>query len=54
MPKTGNEIRALFLDYFRRQGHQVVASSSVVPKDDPSLLFSNAGMVQFKNCFLGQ
>ncbi|MBI5523980.1 MAG: alanine--tRNA ligase [Desulfarculus sp.] len=54
MPKTGNQMRELFLDYFRRQGHQVVASSSVVPKDDPSLLFTNAGMVQFKNCFLGQ
>ncbi|CAO0824113.1 alanine--tRNA ligase/DNA-binding transcriptional repressor [Desulfarculales bacterium] len=54
MAQTGNEIRALFLDYFRRQAHQVVASSSVVPKNDPSLLFSNAGMVQFKNCFLGQ
>ncbi len=54
MAKSGNEIRALFLDYFRRQAHQVVASSSVVPKDDPSLLFTNAGMVQFKNCFLGQ
>ncbi len=54
MAKTGNEIRQLFLDYFARQGHQTVASSALTPKDDPSLLFTNAGMVQFKQVFLGQ
>ena len=47
------EIRARFLDYFRRQGHVVRPSSSLVPADDPTLLFTNAGMVQFKKVFLG-
>jgi alanyl-tRNA synthetase len=54
MAKTGNEIRQQFLDYFAKQGHQIVKSSSVIPADDPSLLFTNAGMVQFKNIFTGQ
>ncbi len=54
MPPTGNEIRRLFLEYFQKNGHRIVASSSLVPKDDPSLLFTNAGMVQFKQVFTGQ
>jgi alanyl-tRNA synthetase len=48
------ELRALFLKYFQTQGHQVVASSSLVPGNDPTLLFTNAGMVQFKDVFLGK
>jgi alanyl-tRNA synthetase len=51
---TGSDIRKSFLDYFAKQGHTVVRSSSLVPDRDPTLLFTNAGMVQFKNVFLGQ
>jgi alanyl-tRNA synthetase len=50
---TSNEIRKAFLDYFAGHGHQVVASSPLVPHNDPTLLFTNAGMVQFKNVFTG-
>ena len=50
----GNEIRDRFLDYFREKGHTVVESSSLVPQDDPTLLFTNAGMVQFKLVFMGE
>lgn len=50
---TGSEIRKSFLDFFTKQSHTVVKSSSLVPEKDPTLLFTNAGMVQFKNVFLG-
>ena len=53
MALTGNEIRESYLNFFKGKGHTVVASSPLVPKDDPTLLFTNAGMVQFKNSFLG-
>jgi alanyl-tRNA synthetase len=51
---TSAEIRGSFLEYFERNGHQIVASSSLVPHDDPTLLFTNAGMNQFKDLFLGK
>jgi len=51
---SSNEIRQAFLDYFNERGHEIVASSPLVPGNDPTLLFTNAGMVQFKDVFLGQ
>ena len=48
-----NDIRAGFIDYFARNGHEAVASSPLVPRNDPTLMFTNAGMVQFKNVFTG-
>ena len=51
---SSNDIRATFLDYFARNGHEVVASAPLVPRNDPSLLFVNSGMVPFKNVFTGQ
>src|SRR6201990_2208922 len=51
--KSLSDIRAAFLDYFAAHGHSVVPSSPLVPRNDPTLLFTNAGMVQFKNVFTG-
>jgi alanyl-tRNA synthetase len=51
--QTTNDIRAAFLDYFAKNGHEIVPSSPLVPRNDPTLLFTNAGMVQFKNVFTG-
>ena len=48
-----NEIRSTFLDFFKKHGHEIVPSSPLVPRNDPTLLFTNAGMVQFKNVFTG-
>ena len=53
MANTTTELRRAFLDYFAERGHEVVPSSSLVPANDPTLLFTNAGMVQFKDVFLG-
>ncbi|MEK7734092.1 MAG: alanine--tRNA ligase-related protein, partial [Pseudomonadota bacterium] len=50
---SSSDIRSAFLDYFKRQGHAIVPSSSLVPANDPTLLFTNAGMVQFKDVFIG-
>src|SRR3977135_875825 len=51
---TSNEIRSSFLEYFRKNAHRIVPSSPLVPADDPTLLFTNAGMNQFKDLFLGR
>src|SRR5712672_2711065 len=48
-----SDVRRTFLEYFRRNGHEIVASSPLVPRNDPTLMFTNAGMVQFKNVFTG-
>src|ERR1700684_1611095 len=51
---SASDVRSAFLEYFREHGHTVVPSSSLVPGNDPTLLFTNAGMVQFKDVFLGK
>jgi alanyl-tRNA synthetase len=48
-----SDIRRTFLEYFRKNGHEIVSSSPLVPRNDPTLMFTNAGMVQFKNVFTG-
>jgi len=53
MAKTLNEIRSTFLDYFNKNDHKIVESSNLVPNNDPTLMFANSGMVQFKNVFTG-
>ncbi|MDE0410028.1 MAG: alanine--tRNA ligase-related protein, partial [Alphaproteobacteria bacterium] len=50
---SASEIRTAFLDYFARHGHEIVSSGPLVPRNDPTLMFTNAGMVQFKNVFTG-
>ena len=52
MAKTLNEIRSTFLNYFEKNDHKIVESSNLVPNNDPTLMFANSGMVQFKNCLL--
>jgi len=51
---TGNEIRSQFLNFFKQNGHTTIESSSLIPQDDPTLLFTNSGMVQFKRVFMGE
>ena len=53
MTNITQKIRDVFIDYFRKQGHTIVPASSLVPVNDPSLMFTNSGMVQFKNYFTG-
>src|SRR5580692_7194318 len=52
--RSSSEARSTFLDFFRGKGHEVVSSSPIVPQNDPTLLFTNAGMVQFKDVFVGK
>src|SRR5688572_18085288 len=54
MEKSTSQIRAAFLDFFRKHQHEVVASAPLVPQNDPTLMFNNAGMVQFKDVFTGK
>ena len=54
MSLTSSQLRQAFLDYFAKRGHEIVPGSSLVPANDPTLLFTNAGMVQFKDVFLGR
>ena len=51
--QSANDIRTAFLEFFERHGHQVLPSSPLVPRNDPTLMFTNSGMVQFKNVFTG-
>jgi len=53
-PRSSADVRKAFLEFFRSKGHEIVASSSLIPGNDPTLLFTNAGMNQFKDCFLGR
>src|SRR5436305_6802937 len=54
MAQSARDIRKSFLEYFKKNGHEVVRSSSLVPANDPTLLFVNSGMVQFKDVFTGR
>src|SRR4051812_13427493 len=54
MSRTSQQIRQAFLDFFARRGHEVVKSGPLVPPNDPTLMFANAGMVQFKDVFTGR
>ena len=51
---SANDIRSAFLGFFQKNGHEIVSSSPLVPRNDPTLMFTNSGMVQFKNVFTGQ
>ena len=53
-PTTVNEVRKSFLEFFKSKGHEIISSSPLLPHNDPTLMFTNAGMVQFKNVFVGK